>query len=313
MSDKRSLRFRLADVLYLALTILPLVAGMAIKVLTTPPSEGISITGALVFVTVPFPLQPLIISESQVNSLLVTLTILGLCLYLTHGIRAQVKTRRQLLAEWIVEKVDGMVKENMGDAFFGFGPFVAAILGLSALSSLSSLLGLYPPTSDINVTGGWAVLVFILITYYKLKCGPWHYIKSFGDPVAALAPMNLISEVATPISMAFRHYGNILSGTIVSVLVASGLEGLSAKLFGALPGFLGEFPFLRVGIPALLSVYFDVFSGCLQAYIFAVLTMLYVSSAFPQEDYAKRRLRKQERQQRRLARKQERASAAACK
>ena len=311
--NKKTFLFRLTDVLYLLMIILPLVVGMALKILLTPPTEGISITGAQVYLTVSFPVQPIIISESQVNSLLVTLTITGLCLYLTHGIRARIKTRRQLLSEWIVEKVDGMVKENMGEAFRGFGPFVAAILGLSAFSSLSSLLGLYPPTSDINVTGGWAILVFILITYYKLKCGPWHYIKSFGDPVAALAPMNLISEVATPVSMAFRHYGNVLSGTIVSVLVASALEGLSAKLFGALPGILGEFPLLRVGIPALLSVYFDVFSGCLQAYIFAVLTMLYVSSAFPQEDYAKRQQRKQQRRQQRLARKQERLTQPALK
>lgn len=290
----KTVAFRARDACYLALTILPLVVGMALKILLTPPSEGISITGAQIYFTVPMPLQPWPITESQVNSALVILSILGLCLYLTHGIRARVKTRRQLIAEWMVEKLDGMVLENMGEYFKGFGPFIAAILALSAFSSLSSLLGLYPPTSDINITAGWAILVFILITYYKMKGGLWHYIKSFGDPVAVLAPMNLISEVATPVSMAFRHYGNILSGTIVSVLVASGLAGLSEKLFGMLPGFWGEFPFLRIGIPALLSVYFDVFSGCLQAYIFAVLTMLYVGSGFPQDEYEKRLRRRLE-------------------
>ena len=290
--NHKSPRFVLGDIACLSLAIVPLLVGMTLKVLLTPPSEGIVITGAQIYFTVPMPLQAWPVTESQINSWLVILSILGLCLYLTHGVRAGVPTKRQLVAEWLVEKVDGMVRENMGEYFMGFGPFVAAILSLSALSSLSSLIGLYPPTSDINVTGGWAILVFALITYYKLKAGPWHYIKSFGDPVPVLAPMNLISEVATPVSMAFRHYGNILSGTIVSVLVASGLSGLSQKLFGWLPGALGEFPFLRVGIPAALSVYFDVFSGCLQAYIFAVLTMLYVSSGFPQDEYEKRQLRR---------------------
>lgn len=290
----KTLHFRLVDAACLALILIPLIIGMLLKILLSPASEGIVITGAQIYFTLPMPIQDLPVTEAQVNSVLVILSIFGLCLYLTHGIRARVQTKRQLLAEWIVEKVDGMVKENMGDYFSGFGPFIAAILGLSALSSLSSLIGLYPPTSDINVTAGWAIMVFALITYYKMKCGPWHYVKSFGDPVAALAPMNLISEVATPISMAFRHYGNILSGTIVSVLVASGLAGLSQMIFGNLPGFLGEFPFLRIGIPALLSVYFDVFSGCLQAYIFAVLTMLYVSGAFPQDEYEKRQRRKRE-------------------
>ncbi|MBQ9783477.1 MAG: F0F1 ATP synthase subunit A [Clostridia bacterium] len=275
--------------------ILPLVAGILLKILTTPASEDISITGALIYFTVPMPFQDLPVTEAQVNSLLVILTVTGLCLYLTHGIRAGVQTRRQLAAEWIVETVSGMVHENMGNYFSGFAPFITSILALSGLSSLLSLLGLYAPTSDLNIVAGWAILVFILITYYKCKCGPWYYIKSFGDPVAVLAPMNVISEVATPFSMAFRHYGNILSGSIVSVLVAAALQGLSSMLLGQLPGFLGEFPFLRIGIPAILSIYFDVFSACLQAYIFAVLTMLYVSSAFPQDEYEKRRLKKQQR------------------
>ena len=291
----KSRRFWAVDILLLLLTALPIVAGIVLKILTTPASEDISITGALIYFTIPLPIQNLPVTESQVNSLLVILTITGLCLYLTHGVRAGVRTRRQLAAEWIVETVSGMVHENMGDYFIGFAPFVTSILALSGFSSLLSLFGLYAPTSDLNIVAGWAILVFILITYYKCKCGPWHYIKSFGDPVAVLAPMNVISEVATPFSMAFRHYGNILSGSIVSVLVAAALQGLSATLFGQLPGFLGEFPFLRIGIPAVLSIYFDAFSACLQAYIFAVLTMLYVSNGFPQDEYEKRQLRKRQR------------------
>ena len=178
-----------------------------------------------------------------------------------------------------------MVNDSMGEYFSGFAPFIAGILALSAFSSLITLIGLYPPTSDINVVGGWAILVFILITYYKMKCGPLHYIKSFGDPVAFLAPLNVISEVATPLSMAFRHYGNVLSGSVISVLIATALQGLSKLLLGWLPGFLGDIAFLQVGLPAILSLYFDIFSGCLQAYIFAMLTMMYVSGGFPAEEY----------------------------
>ena len=93
--------------------------------------------------------------------------------------------------------------------------------------------------------------------------------------------------------MSFRHYGNVLAGTIISALVAAGLQGLSAMVFGWLPGFIGEIPFLQIGIPAVLSIYFDVFSGCLQAYIFAMLTMMYVSSGFPADDYALRKLKRE--------------------
>ena len=85
--------------------------------------------------------------------------------------------------------------------------------------------------------------------------------------------------------MAFRHYGNILSGSVISVLVATALQGLSSMLLGWLPGFLGDIPFLQVGLPAILSIYFDVFSSLLQAFIFAMLTMLYIASGFPQDDF----------------------------
>ncbi len=270
----------------------PLVVGIILKVLFTPEKVGISISGALIYFTIPMPLQNLPITESQVNSALVIVTILFLCLYFTHGLTVKAELRRQLVAEWIVKQTQSLVKTNMSDYFSGFAPFVASIMALSAFSSLLSLFGMYPPTSDINIVGGWAILVFILITYYKMKCGPLHYAKSFGDPVPFLAPLNVISEVATPISMAFRHYGNVLSGAVISVLVATGLQGLTNIIFGWLPGFLGNIPFLQIGLPAILSVYFDLFSGCLQAFIFAMLTMLYVASGFPEEDYLARRAKK---------------------
>ena len=272
--------------------LLPLVFGMVLKILFTPEKIGISVSGALIYFTIPAPFQDLPITESQVNSALVIITIFFLCLYFTHGLSVKANLKRQLIAEWIVEQTQSLVKTNMGDYFSGFSPFIASIMGLSAFSSLLSLIGLYPPTSDINIVGGWAILVFILITYYKMKCGPIHYLKSFGDPVPLLSPLNVISEIATPISMAFRHYGNVLSGAVISVLVATGLQGLTNILLGWLPGFLGKIPFLQIGLPAIFSIYFDIFSGCLQAFIFAMLTMLYVASGFPEEDYFSRRAKK---------------------
>lgn len=288
----KSRRFVAVDILLLTGTVLPFVVGMVLKVLTAPATEGISISGAGVYGSIPLPVMPLVISEAQVNSVLVILSLLFLCCYFTHGIRKKVATRRQWIAEWIVEKCKGLVEQNMGTYFAGFAPFVAAILGLSAFSSLLTLVGLYPPTSDINVTAGWAILVFVLITYYKMKAGPLHYLKSFAEPVPLLAPLNIISEVATPVSMAFRHYGNILSGMVISVLIATGLQGLTRLVLGWLPGVLGEIPFLQIGLPAILSLYFDLFSGCLQAFIFAMLTMLYIADGFPAAAYAERKAKK---------------------
>ncbi len=286
-NDKQ--KFRLYDTLYILMMIVPIVFGIILKILTTPQSEGIAISGAKIFFTLKLPIQDLPITESQIHSWLVMISITGLCLFLTHGLKEKADTKRQHVAEWIVENAQKLVDENMGEYFSGFAPFIAAILGLSAFSSLLALFGLYAPTSDVNVTAGWAILVFFLITYYKMKCGPVVYAKSFGEPVPFLAPLNIISEFATPVSMAFRHYGNVLSGSVISVLLAVGLQGLSSMIFGKLPGFLGEFPIFQIGIPAVLSIYFDIFSGLLQAYIFAMLTMLYVAGAFPADEYFRRK------------------------
>lgn len=288
---QKSRLFKMVDILYLALMVLPIVFGIVLRILTKPASEGIAISGAQIYFEIPMPIQNLIITESQINSWLVMLSILGLCLFLTHGLKTRHISVRQHVAEWLVENTQRLVTGSMGSHFQGFVPFIAAILALSAFSSLLALVGLYAPTSDINITAGWAILVFALITYYKMKCGPWHYVKTMADPIL-LTPLNVIGEIATPISMAFRHYGNVLSGAVISVLIGSALQGLSSLVLGWLPGILGEIPFLQIGLPAILSVYFDIFSGLLQAYIFAMLTMMYVSGGFNYDEYIVRKQRK---------------------
>lgn len=298
--NKKSRRFAAVDILLLLLTVAPFAVGMVLKVLTSPATEGISITGAQIYFTIPMPLQDLPITSAQINSVLVVISITGLCLWFTHGLSVKSPSRRQHLAEWAVTTLEKMTLDNMGEFFRGYAPFIGAILALSAFSSLSSLLGLFPPTSDINVVAGWAILVFILITYYKLKGGFLNYLKGFTEPIFIMAPLNVLGEVATPVSMAFRHYGNVLSGSVISVLIATALQGLSSLLLGWLPGVLGDIPFLQMGIPAILSLYFDVFSSCMQAYIFAMLTMLNVSGAFPEDEYEKRRRKKLEKKNKKL-------------
>ena len=297
---QKTLRFKLLDWLYISIMALPVLCGIVLNILTKPPTEGITITGARIFFTIPMPLQDLPITEAQVNSLLVVISIFGLCLYMTHGLKVEAETKRQHFAEWIVEKTEAMVKDSMGDFFAGYAPFIAAVLALSAFSSLLTLFGIYPPTSDMNVVAGWAILVFILITYYKMKGGFLNYLKGFTEPIFVMLPLNILSEIATPVSMAFRHYGNVLSGSVIAVLISYSLQSLSSLLLGWLPGFIGQIPFLQIGLPAILSLYFDIFSGCMQAYIFAMLTMLNISGGFPQEEYEKRKNKKLEKKTKKI-------------
>ena len=307
---ENSKKFRMLDGLYLCMIILPIVAAMVIKILTASPPDGsISIAGARILWQ-PFkdmglnPIVDLIISEAQVNSWLILITIVGLCLFLTHGIQADKRDWRQLAAEWVVEKLDGLVTESMHPVYHkAYPPFIGAIIALSACSSFMSLFGLFPPTSDVNVIGGWGLLVFILVTKTKLKGGLLNYAGGFLQPVFIMLPMNILSEVMLPVAMSFRHFGNVMSGTVVATLVAWALQNLSNLVLGWLPGFLGTIPFLQIGIPAVLSVYFDLFSSSLQAYIFAMLTMLNISENYP-EDVIQERLAKRE------ARKAKKAKAA---
>ena len=288
--DVKSAKFRRVDHALIAMIILPILVLIVLKVLFTPAAgEGVQIAGALVFLEIPAPLMPIYLSESQVNSWGVMISILGLCLYLTHGLTAKAELKRQLVAEWMVEKCESLVRNNMGGYFKEWAPFIAAIMGLSAFSSLICLLGLFSPTGDVNITFGWAILVFFMIMYYKFRGGAWNYTKGLFKPIPVFAPMNVIGEFATPVSMAFRHYGNILSGAVISALIGSALTGLSKSLLGFLPGFLGDIPLLRVGLPAVLSIYFDVFSGVMQAFIFAMLTMLNIAGAVPWDDWNARR------------------------
>lgn len=295
-----TLKFKIVDILYILMMILPIATAIVLKVLFTPASEGVSISGALVYARIPFVIQDIVITEAQINSWLILITIFGVCLYMTHGLSQNPILKRQHFAEMIVEKAEKLINDNMGEYYQVFTPFIMAIMAISAFSSLMALFGLFPPTSDMSVVSGWSILVFGIITYYKLKCGPLNYMKEFTKPVAVLTPINIIGEFATPISMAFRHYGNVLSGMVVSVLVGSALQGVSRMLLGWAGGFIGSIPLFQIGIPAVLSVYFDVFSGLLQAFIFAMLTMLYVSGAFDLDAFNEYRKKKQEKKNKKI-------------
>ncbi len=248
--------------------------------------SNIEVNGAKILLELPFGIS---ITETQVNMWLVMAAIAAVCAWLTHGLKVRPTSKRQIIAEYIVKTAENFVTGNMGARWKWFTPYIAALFSLAMFSSLISLLGMYPPTSDLNTTMGWALMTFVLITFYKIKTnGPLGYAKSLTEPIFIMTPMNILGEIATPISMAFRMFGNVASGTVVSLLVYAALAAANNALFGWLPGILGEMagklPILQLGVPAILSLYFDVFSGVLQAFIFCMLTMLYIASAAETSD-----------------------------
>lgn len=247
----------------------------------------IDITGARIFYTFPVDV-PILgkfqITETLVVSWLVMLIITGLCIWLTRDLKVENISKRQAVAEMLVEMANKFVIGNMGEKFRKMIPFVAALFATSLVSNLISLTGLRSPTADLSVEAAWAVVVFILITAEKIKSGGvGGYLKGFTEPIPVLTPFNILSELATPISMACRHFGNILSGIVINGLIYAALALASSALLGLLPGLLGDIlshiPILSVGVPAILSFYFDWFTGFMQAFIFCMLTTMYIANA----------------------------------
>lgn len=238
---------------------------------------NVEVNGAKILFHLPGGIQ---ITETQVTMWICMLVIFLLCKWLTHNLQVKPAGKRQVVAEYLVNMASNFVKENMGESFKNFTPFIAALFSLAAFSSISSLFGLFPSTADLNTTMGWSVLVFIMIMYYKLKTnGLKGYLKGLTEPIAVLTPFNIIGEFSTPISMGFRMFGNGASGLVISALLYGALSILSSAIIGWIPGFIGNIPIFTLGLPAVLSIYFDLFSGLLQAFIFCMLTMLYISSA----------------------------------
>lgn len=243
----------------------------------------INIQGAPILFTIPV-LGGIPITSTLVVTWVIMLLLTGLCIFLTRNLKVKNISKRQAIAEYLVSTAENFVHGNMGEKWDRYVPLVSALFALSIVSSLSSLVGVFAPTADLNTELSWAVLVFVLITYTKIKTGGvLGYAKGFTEPIFVLTPFNIISELATPISMAFRHFGNIVSGYVISTLIYAALAAANRALFGLLPGAVGwvlsQIPLLDVGIPAFLSLYFDWFSSFMQAFIFSMLTMMYIASA----------------------------------
>ncbi|MFR6092007.1 MAG: F0F1 ATP synthase subunit A [Faecalibacterium prausnitzii] len=168
------------------------------------------------------------ITQTLVSTWIVMALLSALAFWLGRDLKLENVSKRQAAAEFIVERLDQFVHDNMGWHFDQFIPLVGAIFALSIGCNLISVVGLWSPTADLNTEAAWAIVVFIIIMYYKIKTnGILAYLKGLLDPIFLMAPINVLSEVSTPVSMAFRHFGNILSGTVISTLLYWALASLS--------------------------------------------------------------------------------------
>ena len=286
----------------------------------------VSINGARVLGYINIPVFGNVqITQTLTAALVVMIIITGVLAWLASGLTVTGINRKQAVAEMIYNAIVNFVRGNMGPNFDYYIPLVFAIFATSIVSNLISLVGIWSPTADLMTELAWGLVVFVNITYHKIKSsGIKEYLRGFLDPIPILLPINIMSECFTPVSMACRHFGNILSGTVISALVYAALVAANNALFNLLGSslyvaiivavvgialfFLGKklgkklplvlgviaailgvlavftnlgvsYPWLTIGIPAIPSLYFDWFGGCIQAFIFCTLTTLFIKQA----------------------------------
>lgn len=288
-----------------------------------------SVNGPRIYFEIPI-LGGIPITETTVSLFVVTL-ILCVCGYLLGRNLTKRPGKLQVLTEKGITMLRNLVIDTMGAHNVGWVPFIGTIFLSSLLGSLIGMTGfLKSTTANASVILTWSVVVSVLIWYNSIKAnGFWGWLRGFTEPIAVMTPMNLVSEIAQPISMTFRHFGNVVGGSVISSMLYTALAGLSsvvlsfftgsglvtcisvllfgilllvigfgkkklaAKIFGTLLTVIGTLsvleyfeifggvPFLQIGLPAILSLYFDIFSGFIQAFVFCLLTMVYISGACP--------------------------------
>ena len=267
------------------------------------------------------------ITQTAVSSFVVMLLLCTAGVLLGRGLQKR-PSRRQALVEKGVSMLYGLVEDTMGKHNAYWTPYIGALFLSSICGTYIGMTGiLRSTTADLSTTATWAVMTSFLCWGCSIRAnGFLGWLKGFTEPVAVMTPMNLVSEIAQPISMAFRHFGNIAGGGVLTsllysalaaassmvlgligksvvisalllaagvLLLAAGLRGcrraLACKIGGAVCAATGALallgltgvPYLEVGVPGILSLYFDVFSGGVQALVFSLLTMVYVGSACP--------------------------------
>jgi len=180
----------------------------------------------------------------------------------------------QNVVEMLVDTMNKFTVQTMGEDKKGFSPYMGTLFIFLLVANLIGLLGFRPPTADVNTTFALSIITFLMTQFYGMKSkGIGTYLKGFFEPFVLLFPLNVLGELANPVSLAFRLFGNIVGGLIIMSLVYGGLTSLSGMIG------LGNIPIFQAGLPVALHAYFDIFSGVLQSFIFVMLSMVFVSSA----------------------------------
>ena len=252
----------------------------------------LQVNGPKIYYSLPFDLPDTniftmknLVTQTTVTLFAVTAILVILALFTTKNLTKR-PGRFQVVAEKLVTMLYGLVEDTMGKHNMKFAPYIGTLFLSSIFGTLLGMTQIFrSSTADLSVTAAWALVTTGMVWYHNIKnFGFKSWLKGFTEPIVVMTPMNVVSEIANPISMAFRHFGNVAGGSVLTALIYGALGAASSMVFGGISTMLGEIPFFAAGIPAVLSIYFDLFSGFVQALVFSLLTMVYVGGACPPPD-----------------------------
>lgn len=183
-----------------------------------------------------------------------------LCVLFTRNLKI-IPDKKQNVVEMIMDLINNLVKDNMGEEYMGFVPYIGTLAIFLTFLNLTGLIGFKPATVDYSVSLALALITFVVVQWYAIKkIGLGHYFKGYAEPYAFILPINLIERVMLPVSLSFRLFGNMTAGVVIIGLVYTGL--------GSLNGFA------QLLVPIPIHFYFDLFDGLIQMVIFVMLTMV---------------------------------------
>ena len=244
---------------------------------------NIAVNGPKIYYEIPI-FGGIKITQTTVSLLAVTVLLIVIA-YIAGRNLSKRPSGLQVIAEKLVTMLYNLVEDTMGKHNLVFAPYIGTLFLSSVFGTLIGMTQIFrSTTADLSVTLAWAIVTSLMVWYHTIKnFGFKAWLKGFTEPIVVMTPMNIVSEIAQPVSMAFRHFGNVAGGSVLTSLIYGALAAVSSLLFSWLPDAVEAVfpPIFQVGIPAFLSIYFDLFSGFVQALVFSLLTMVYIAGACP--------------------------------
>lgn len=199
------------------------------------------------------------VAESTVITWIIMAVLILFSFIMTRNLKIDHISKRQAVIELVVTKLTGICENMIGEEGKRYVPYLTTVMIYIGVANVVGIFGLKSPTKDLSVTVALAVMSIVLVEFAGIyQNGVKKWLHKFAEPVAIVTPLNLLEVITKPLSLCMRLFGNVLGAFVIMELLKK-----------VVPVF----------IPVVFCLYFDIFDGLLQAYVFVFLTSIYIKEA----------------------------------